>query len=82
MEKNYNDFNIREARRFANSDAGKQLMALLKDQHGGQMQAVMDNVKSGNIEQAMQSLATFMEDPKTKMLLKQLQEVPNERNGE
>ena len=81
MEKKIDDFSMQEAMRLANSKAGKELLALLQQQHGNTFQSVMDSAKSGDLEQAKRSLAAFMADPKTKALLKQMQEGQNGRNG-
>ena len=78
MAEKFENFDIREAQRLANSDVGKQLMAMLQSKHAGQMQKVMDSMKAGDVEQAKQALSTFMADEQTKELLKRLQE---ERHG-
>lgn len=81
MEQKFEGFDMQEAMRLANSDAGKQLMTMLKNQQNSTMQSVMDSVKNGDMEQAKRSLSAFMADPKTKALLEKLQEESNERNG-
>lgn len=81
MQKKTDDFSMQEAMRLANSDLGKQLIALFQEQHGAQYQNVMNSARTGDLEQAKRSLAAFMDDPKTKALLKQLQEGQNGRNG-
>ena len=74
MKKKSENFDPKEIRRLANSDAGKQLMAMLKHQHGDQMQQVMDSMKKGDIQQAQKALSAFMADPRTSALIKQLEE--------
>ncbi len=81
MEKKMDGFDMQEAMRLANSDIGKQLITMLKNQQNNPMQTVMDSVKNGDMEGAKRSLSAFMEDPKTKALLKQLQEEQYGRNG-
>lgn len=81
MEKNFENFDMEQVKQLASSDAGRQLLTLLQQQHSAQMQQAMDSFQSGNLEQAQRSLAAFMADPKTKALLKQLQEEQNGRNG-
>ena len=81
MQKKFDDFSMQEAMRLANSDVGKQLIALFQEQHGAQYQTVMNSAKTGDLEEAKRSLADFMSDPKTQALLRQLQEGQNGRNG-
>lgn len=81
MQKKIDDFSMQEAMRLANTEAGKQLIALFQQQHGAAFQNVMDSAKAGDMEQAKRSLASFMADPKTKALLRQMQEGQNGRNG-
>ena len=73
MEKNFDDFSVKEAQRLAKTAAGQQLMALFQQQQGA--------IDPGDPKQLKQALAAFMQDPQAKKLLQQLQEASNERNG-
>lgn len=80
MQKNYDELSMQEAMRLANTDTGKQLIALFKSQHEDQVPAVMESLRSGDLERARQALAAFMTDPRTQALLQQMEE-PHGRNG-
>lgn len=71
MEKN-NEFSMEEIKKMAQSDAGRQLMAMLQgtDTAG----AVRQSAQSGNMAQVKQALSAFLSDPKAQELLKQLEE--------
>lgn len=74
MEKNSNNFSMEEVMRLANTDAGKQLMAMLQGTHAAEASAAASSAQSGDMEKAKQALAAFLSDPKAQALLKQLQE--------
>lgn len=74
MEKKIGEFDKQQAMRLAESDIGKQLIAMLQNDHADQMEAVRDSIRSGDIRQAKKALEAFMSDEKTKALLRQLQE--------
>jgi DNA-binding GntR family transcriptional regulator len=79
MQKNFDDLSMQEAMRLANTDTGRQLIAMFKDQHSDQVQTVMDSMRSGDVERAKQALAAFMADPRTQALLAKMEET-NGRN--
>ena len=72
MEKNFQNFSVQEAMKLAKSDAGKQLIALLQQQNGAQIQNAMEQANSGNIEQAKQTLSNILDNPQARALLQQL----------
>lgn len=74
MEKNSNHFSMEEIKRLVNSDAGRQLMAMLQGSHAAEASAAASSAQSGDMEKAKQALASFLSDPKAQTLLKQLQE--------
>lgn len=80
MQKNFDDLSMQEAMRLANTDAGKQLIAMFKQQHNEEVPNVMQSLRAGDIEQVKQALAAFMSDPQTQALLAKMEE-QNERNG-
>lgn len=81
MEKKYEDFSIQEAMRLAQSDAGQQLLQMLRSQHSDAACTALERAKDGDIQQAKQALQAFLSDPKAQALLQQLKEAPHGRNG-
>lgn len=78
MEQNISNFSIEEAKRMAQSKAGKQLIALLQAQNPQKMQSAMNQASSGDIEQLKQTLSAFIAAPEVQSLLKQLENRSNE----
>ena len=74
MEKKFEDFSMQEAMRLAKSDAGQQLMHLIKTQHGQAARSALEKAQDGDIAQAKQALQAFLSDPQAQALLRQLQE--------
>lgn len=74
MEKNNGNFSMEEIKRLAQSDAGKQLMAMLESSHSGASDAVRSSMAAGDMEQAKKALGAFLSDPKTQALLRQLED--------
>ena len=74
MEKNNGNFSMEEIKRLAQSDTGKQLMAMLASSHGDTSDKVRSSMASGDIEQAKKALSAFLSDPKAQALLRQLEE--------
>ncbi len=72
MLKNSDNFSMQEALRLANSDAGQQLLALLKQEHGTQLQRAMDQASAGDYEQVQKTLGSLLETPQAQALLRQL----------
>ncbi len=77
MERNNADFSMEEVKRLAQSDAGKQLMAMLSGSHGQTAEAVRSSAQSGDMEQAKKALSAFLSDPKAQALLRQLEAQQN-----
>ena len=70
MQQKGDNFSIEEVKRLANSDAGRQLMALLRGSHPEALQAA----KSGDLEGAKNALASLFSDPKAQEILTKMQE--------
>ena len=81
MEKKFHEFSILEAMRLAQSDAGQQLLQLLKKNHGQAAQTAMDSAQNGDLLRAKQALQNFLSDPQAQALLRQLKEGNHGRNG-
>lgn len=81
MEKNYaqfQDLDIEQFRRLAESDAAKQLYALLQSGDSNQLQLAMQHAAAGNMAQAGDALQQMLTGDRAQALLKQLQ---GEANG-
>lgn len=81
MDKNSGNFpnlDLQKAMALANSDAAKQLFALLQSGDMAQLQAAMALATAGDMESAKQILAPMMASPQVQALLRQLQ---GEQNG-
>lgn len=74
MEKNFSNFSMEDVMRLANTDAGRQLMALLQEDHARAANDAVSSARTGDMEKARQALAVFLSDPRAKALLRQLQE--------
>lgn len=73
MEKN-NEISMDQLRKIAQSDAARQLMAMLDNGTAG---AIRQNAQTGNMDDAQKALSAFLSDPKAQALLKQLEEDHN-----
>ncbi len=72
MQKNFDNFSMQEALRLAKSDAGQQLLALLKQQNSDTLRQASDQAASGNYDQASKTLSAFLASPEAQALIKQL----------
>ena len=68
MDKNSGNFSVDEVKKFAQSDAGRQLMALLQQSDS----EAVRQAQAGNYADAMKRLSGFLESPEAKKLLKDL----------
>jgi hypothetical protein len=74
MQKKSDDFSLQEAMRLANSPAGQQILAMLRQNNPHQLQQAMGQAASGNYTQAQYTLKSLLQDPQLQTLLRQLQE--------
>ena len=75
MENNMNlpdNLSMQDVLRMAATPAGQQLIALLRQKGGNDMQAAMSGAASGNYAQAKRVVEKLMADPQAQNLLKQL----------
>lgn len=72
MQENSNQFSVSDAMRLASTPAGKQLLALLQQKGGNELNAAMAEAASGNYDRAKLLLSAIMENPEAKALLNQL----------
>ncbi len=77
MEKNngqFSDFSVQQAMKMAQSDAGKQLIALLQQTQGNQLQSAMDKASAGDMAGAKDILQRIMADRQAQELMQKLRE--------
>ena len=72
MQENSANFSMEDARRMAQSEAGQQLLSLLKQSDSAQLQNAAQQAASGNYEAARQALTPLLNSPQVQALLKQL----------
>ena len=74
MEKKYQDFSMQEAMRLAQSDAGQQLLQLLRSNHSDAARSALEKAQDGDLAQAKLALQAFLSDPQAQELLRKLKE--------
>lgn len=72
MQKNSQNFSAEEVMRMAKSPAGQQLIALLKQGDSIQLQQAISQAKTGDYNQASQTLSAMLSSPEAQQLLKDL----------
>lgn len=72
MQKNSQDFSMEEVMRLAKSPAGQQLLAMLQQTDGAQLQQAAQQASMGEYSQAGQTLQTLLSTPEAQKLLKEL----------
>ena len=66
-----------QMKKLAESDAGKQLFALLQQTQADQLKVAMDRAAAGDYSMAKQALSSMMNSPQAMALLKQLRSKEN-----
>ena len=66
------DFSIQDAMQLAQSDTGKQLLALLQQRQSDVLSNAMEQAASGDYQQVKQTVSGLMADPEIKALLDRL----------
>jgi len=69
---------MQEAMRLAQSEAGQQLFALLREQNGNAIDQAMTMAAAGDYTQVKQTLASLMSSPQVKAMLEQMGRQSNE----
>ena len=72
MEKNSQNFSMKEAQRLAHTPEGQRLIALLQEQDSAQLQNAMAQAASGNYHEAGSVLQTLLSSPEARRLIQQL----------
>lgn len=70
----FGDFDIQQAMRLANSDAGRQLLNLLQSTQGKKLQDAMDQAAAGNYDQVKKTMQELMANDEAQQLMKKMQE--------
>lgn len=78
MNKNSDNFSMQEAIRLAQSDAGQQLFALLREQNGTAVDQAMTMAAAGDYTQARQALSSLLSSPQVRAMLEQMGRKSNE----
>ena len=66
------DYNMKEAMKLANTDAGKQLLALLQDQQRDTLESAMAQAQAGNYEAVKKTMSAALASPEVQRLIKQM----------
>ena len=72
MEKKSQEFSKEDLLRMANSPAGQQLMALLRQNDNAALEQAVAQAKSGDFTQAGQTLRAMLSTPEAQRLMKEL----------
>lgn len=67
-----NEHAMQEALRLAQTEAGKQLVELLRKGNPQQLQQVLDSATRGDMAQAQQKLNQLLQDPQARQLMDRL----------
>ena len=70
-------FSIQDAMRFANSEAGRQLFALLQQTRGQELNSAMEQASNGDLAKTKEAMQSLMNDPRVRQLLNQM----GDKNG-
>lgn len=74
MQKNSGDFSMQEAMRLANSSAGQELLALLRQSDPKVINKAMEQALRGDIALAKDTLRSVTASPEVQNLMKRLEE--------
>lgn len=72
MQKNSQDFSMQEVMKLANSPAGQQLLAMLRNSDGTQMEQAAKLAAAGDYARAAKVLEAALSSDEAQTLLKQL----------
>lgn len=72
MQKKNQDFSMDEVMRLAQSPAGQQLLAMLKQADSSKLEQAVTQAKTGDYSQAGQTLNAMLSSPEAQKLLKEL----------
>ena len=70
----FENFDIQQAMRLANSETGRQLLDLLKSTQGQTLQGAMDQAAAGNFDQLKKTVQTLMSNEEARKLVEKMRE--------
>ena len=73
MEKKSQEFSIKEAKRLAETPAGKQLAQLLQQTDQQMLNDIVSKAKKGNYQDATAQLQQLLSSPQAQALIKELE---------
>ena len=76
MDEKFNNLSIQQAMQLANSEAGQQLLALLRSQNSQALNAAMEDAAGGDYDKVKDRLSAMVQSPQVQALMEQLR-----RNG-
>ena len=72
MQKKLEDFSKEDIMRLAQTPAGQQLIAMLKQTDTARLQQAITQAQTGDLAQASQTLSALLSSPEAQKLMKQL----------
>ena len=72
MPKKIEDFSMEDITRLAQTPAGQQLIAMLRQGDSAQLQQAVAQAQAGDYSQAGKTLSTLLSSPEAQKLIKQL----------
>lgn len=73
MQNHSGNISMEDAMRFAASPAGRQLLALLQQSHGVELQEAMEKASAGDMRSAQSVLSSLLSSPQVRALLQQME---------
>lgn len=74
MQKKSDDFSMQEAMRLAQSPAGQQLLAMLRQENDSQLQQAVQKANSGDLAGAAHILNTLLASSEAQSLLRKMED--------
>lgn len=78
MDKSFAQFSPEQLKQMLSSQAAQSLMTMLSREHNDAVQTALSDAQKGDMSSARQALQACMNDPRTRQLLKKLQEEQHE----
>lgn len=72
MKQNSDKFSMEQAARLASTDAGQQLMSLIRSQQGGNLDSAIAKANAGDYSELQKAVQKMMSTPEAKKLLEKL----------
>lgn len=72
MDKKFDPSSMQNAMKLANSEAGQQLLALLRSQNSDALDAAMNSAANGDYSKVKENLSAMLSSPQVQALMEQL----------